>query len=53
MNPANDCDESSSTIVSGAAAKAGGGTLEFVFSDVFTFNGYAIGRIETYQVNLS
>ncbi len=38
---------------SGAAAKAGGGTLEFVFSDVFTFNGDAIGRIETYQVNLS
>jgi len=37
----------------GSVAKAGGGSLEFVFCDVFTFTGDAIGRLETYQVNLS
>jgi len=36
-----------------AASPCGGGRLEFVFCDVFTFRGDAIGRIETYQVNLS
>jgi ketosteroid isomerase-like protein len=38
---------------SGGVALAIGGRLEFVFSDVFTFNGDAISRVESYQVNLS
>jgi uncharacterized protein len=48
--------EEGDTIVAvgtGTVAKSDGGALEFVFSDVFTFNRDAIGRIETYQVNLS
>lgn len=32
-----------------SAALAAGGRLEFVFSDVFTFTGDAISRLETYQ----
>jgi uncharacterized protein len=37
---------------SGTVARQGGGGLEFVFCDVFTFTGDAISRLETYQVNL-
>jgi ketosteroid isomerase-like protein len=37
----------------GSVAKRGGGSLEFVFCDVFTFTDDAISRLETYQVNLS
>jgi uncharacterized protein len=37
---------------SGTVARKGGGRLEFVFCDVFTFTGNAISRLETYQVNL-
>lgn len=36
----------------GSVAKKGGGNLEFVFCDVFTFTGDAISRLDTYQVNL-
>ncbi|MGH3785039.1 MAG: hypothetical protein ACRDRG_00450 [Pseudonocardiaceae bacterium] len=36
----------------GSVAKKGGGSLEFVFCDVFTFIGDAIS-LETYQVNLT
>ena len=38
---------------SGSVGKKGGGSLEFVLSDVFTFTGDAISRLETCQVNLS
>jgi uncharacterized protein len=38
---------------SGSAAKKGGGRLDFVFCDVFTFAGDAISHLETYQVNLA
>jgi len=46
-------DEGDSVVAvgSGSVALAAGGRLEFVFCDVFTFHGDAIGRIETYQVN--
>ena len=37
----------------GRAEMAAGGTLEFVFCDLFVFTGDAISRLETYQVNLS
>ncbi|MCG2620894.1 nuclear transport factor 2 family protein [Arthrobacter sp. I2-34] len=37
---------------SGQAARRDGGTLDFVFSDAFTFSGDKISRLETYQVNL-
>lgn len=37
----------------GNVALAVGGRLTFVFSDVFTFTGDAISRLESYQVNLS
>ena len=37
----------------GRAEIAAGGTLEFVFCDLFVFTGDAISRLETYQVNLS
>jgi ketosteroid isomerase-like protein len=36
----------------GRATRRDGGTLAFVFCDVFTFAGEAIRRVETYQVNL-
>jgi uncharacterized protein len=38
---------------SGRAARRDGEPLTFVFSDVFTFAGDKISRLETYQVNLS
>lgn len=37
---------------SGQAARREGGPLNFVFSDVFTFKGDKISRLETYQANL-
>ncbi|NKX53017.1 nuclear transport factor 2 family protein [Arthrobacter mobilis] len=37
---------------SGQADRREGGTLNFVFSDVFTFTGHKISRLETFQVNL-
>jgi uncharacterized protein len=37
----------------GKAARRDGEPLGFVFSDVFTFTGDKISRLETYQVNLS
>lgn len=45
--------ESVVAVGSGSVSKKGGGSLEFVFCDVFTFTGDAISRLETYQVNLS
>jgi ketosteroid isomerase-like protein len=38
---------------SGKVARRDGEPLAFVFSDVFTFAGDKISRLETYQVNLS
>jgi uncharacterized protein len=38
---------------SGKVARRDGQPLAFVFSDVFTFAGDKISRLETYQVNLS
>jgi ketosteroid isomerase-like protein len=37
----------------GSVALTAGGTLTFVFCDVFTFTGDLISRLETYQVKLS
>ena len=37
----------------GRARLRDGGELEFVFSDVFFFEGSKIRRLDTYQVNLS
>jgi uncharacterized protein len=37
----------------GRARLRNGGELEFVFSDVFFFEGSKIRRLDTYQVNLS
>lgn len=37
----------------GSAAKKGGGRFDFVFCDVFTFNGDLISRLDTYLVGLS
>jgi uncharacterized protein len=37
----------------GSARMKTGETLRFVFSDVFTFTGDLISRLETYQVNLT
>ena len=37
----------------GSARKKDGEELRFLFSDVFTFAGDAICRLETYQVDLS
>ncbi|MGP3960210.1 hypothetical protein ACTWPT_29800 [Nonomuraea sp. 3N208] len=44
--------DESGQIGGGSAVMKEGGTLHFVFSDVFTFEGDAISRLETYQVNL-
>lgn len=47
--------EEGDTIVAigdGKAELAAGGRLEFVFCTVFTFRAGAIGRVESYQVNL-
>ena len=48
--------EEADTVVAigkGKAARRDGDPLDFVFSDVFTFTGDKINRLETYQVNLS
>jgi ketosteroid isomerase-like protein len=48
--------EEADTVVAigtGKAARRDGDPLDFVFSDVFTFAGDKINRLETYQVNLS
>jgi len=47
-------EEGDSVVVvgGGSVAREGGGRLEFVFCDVFTFTGDAISHLETYQVNL-
>jgi uncharacterized protein len=48
--------EEADTVVAvgkGKAARRDGEPLVFVFSDVFTFTGDKISRLETYQVNLS
>jgi uncharacterized protein len=37
----------------GSATMKSGEVLRFLFSDVFTFTGDAINRLETYQVNLT
>ena len=37
----------------GRAERRDGDPLDFVFSDVFTFRGDKICRLETYQVNLT
>jgi uncharacterized protein len=48
--------EEADTVVAigrGKVARRDGEPLDFVFSDVFTFTGDKINRLETYQVNLS
>jgi ketosteroid isomerase-like protein len=36
----------------GNVARKGGGTLEFVFCELFTFRGDLVSRLETYHINL-
>jgi uncharacterized protein len=48
--------EEADTVVAigtGKVARREGDPLVFVFSDVFTFTGDKISRLETYQVNLN
>lgn len=48
--------EEGNTVVAlgmGKVARRSGEPLDFLFSDVFTFTGDKISRLETYQVNLT